>query len=240
MLNTFEDLILAVQDDMNLDDNAPMYPLSRVKRAINRAYAKSATLFKWAGTEHAMMSTTQANQEYYDYPQYFWDDSIFMLQVNGILYGESPDGSPTKYDDYLRWRADTSNTNSTTKKWATQKRRFFIHPVPTTAGVSICVWGHKTPDALSANGDTTIFSYSMPQCNEAINLEAQAILRGQGEEEERSVFRSTEAKQILVVEWNKIKSEQSKYEKIQPFLDVPDMFKGKNNSSITIGNFDID
>jgi hypothetical protein len=81
-------------------------------------------------------------------------------------------------------------------------------------------------DQLVEDGEVTIFSYSMPECNEAIVLEAVAILKAKGEEEKMAEFRSTEAKGILAMAWSKIKQEAAKYEKTTPFLDVPDFFPG--------------
>lgn len=236
--DTFQELIVRVQDDLNINDESPLYPLARVKRAINRAKYKAEGLFRWAGTEHAKTTTTQTNQEYYDYPQDFRDDSIWRIEIDGVQYGEDPDGSPLAYADYLAWRADTNNANSTDKKWANQKRRLFIFPVPTNSTSTISAWGQRIQDALVEDGDTTIFSYSMPAGNEAIILEAEAILKNQGEEEEKGAFRSTEAKQILIVEWGKIRQENAKYAKNQPAFDVPDYFRGRNTRGNNIGNFD--
>jgi hypothetical protein len=238
MLETFQELYEAVQDDLNILDADPLFPLAKVKRAVNRAYAKTSALFRWSGTEHAKKTSTQANQDYYDYPQDFRDNSIFRIEIDGDQYGEAPDGSPMRFEDYLTWKSESINDNSTDKKWANQKRRFFITPTPTSAGSNnLHVWGQRVPDALSADGDTTIFSYSMPEGNEAIVLEASAILKSQGEEEKAGDFRSVEAKQILIVAWNKIRQEQGKYQKTEPFLEVSDMF-GEGTSKQKTGNFD--
>lgn len=237
MLNTFEDMYQAVQTGMNIEDETPLYPLSVVKSAVNRAYVKASGLFRWAGTEDAKYTSTQANQEYYDYPTDFRDKSVFRVEVDNVQYGEDPDGSPMNFQDYLNWRADTDNANSTDKKWSDQKRRIFVYPVPTTASSTITIWGQSVPDALTSASDTTIFSYSMPECNEAIVMEAEAILKAQGEEEGAGEFRSREAKQILVVAWGKTRQEQGKYQKVQPFLQVNDMF-GRGTTKQKTGNFD--
>lgn len=239
MLNTFQEIWQAVQSDINVLDEAPLFPLATVKKAVNRAYVKCAGLFRWSGTEDAKKTSTQANQEYYDYPTDWRDDSLWRIEVDDNQYGEDPDGSPLAFEDYLAWRADPDNANSTSKKWANQKRRFFIYPVPTSAGsYNISVWGQKVITAMVADADYTIFSYSMPECNEAIALEAVAILKAKGEEEKAGEFRSNEAKQILIVAWNKIKQEQAKYERVAPFFEVPDFF-GSNTQDVKnrIGNF---
>jgi len=236
-MDLFSDLITGVQDDLTVGNESSLFPLALVKRAINRAYRKSASLFRWPELEDAKKTSSVASQEYYDFPQTWQTDSIWRLEMDSDQWGEDPDGSPMSYEDYLQWRADDDNADSTDKKWSVQYRRYFIYPVPTTNGTNnIVVWGQRVPDALSSDGDATIFSYSMPECNEAIVLEAVAILKAKGENEKSSGFKSAEAKQILAVAWGKIRQNQAKYEKVQPFFEVDDMFGPSNVKQIT-GNF---
>jgi hypothetical protein len=238
-MDTLADIRTAVQSDLTIDSNSTLFPVTTIDLTINRAYRKVGGLFRWPGTEDAKKTSTQVGLEYYDYPQNWRDDSIWRLEVDDEQYGEEPDGSPLGFEDYLTWRRDTSNASSTDKKWSNQKRRFFIYPVPTTAGeYNISVWGQKVVDALSEDDDYTIFSYSMPEVNEAIVLETVAILKSKGEEEEAGGFRSAEAKQIILTSWSKIRQEQSKYEKNLPFFDVPDFF-GSGNSKDMRGRFDL-
>jgi hypothetical protein len=238
-MDTFLEMIQAVQSDLTVGDESVLFPLATVKLAINRAYSKSGGLFRWPDLEDAKKTSTQANQEYYDFPSTWRPDSIWRLEVDNTQWGEDPDGSPMSYDDYMVWRADTSNASSTEKKWAVQHTRYFIFPVPTTAGsYNISVWGYKNVETLTDDTDETIFSYSLPECNEAVVLEAVAILKGKGEEDKSGQFRSAEAKAILAMAWTKIKQEQAKYEKDQPFFYVTDMFSGKNSGAQNTGNFD--
>src|SRR3990167_3495978 len=224
-MDSFLQLIQATQSDLNIDDNSTLFPLTTVKLALNRSYRKAGGLFLWPETEDARKTSTQVSQEYYDYPDNWVPDSMYRLEVDDVQYGEGDDGSPLVFSDYLSWRADTDNANSTKKKWSSQWRRYFIYPVPTTLGSNnISIWGHKVVAELSANSDITIFSYSMPHCNDAIVQEAVAILKAKAEKESSSQFRSLEAKTILTIAWDKIKKSQSKYEKNLPFLDVPDYF----------------
>lgn len=236
-MDLFSELVQAVQDDLTVGSESTLFPLALIKRAINRAYRKAAGLFRWPELEDAKKTSTVSGQEYYDFPQNWQADSIKRLEVDDNQYGETPDGSPMNYDDYLTWRRDDDNANSTDKKWSVQWRRFFIYPVPTTNGNNnITVWGQRVVDALASDGDVTIFSYALPEGNEAIVLEAVAILKSKGEQEKSGEFRSAEAKQILATAWGKIKQNQAKYEKTQPFFDVPDMF-GKTSVKQITGNF---
>jgi len=238
-MDLFSELVSAVQSDLTVGSESTLFPVTTIKLAINRAYRKAAGLFRWVETEDSKKTSSIASQEYYDYPDDWRSDSIWRLELDGDQYGEDPDGSPMAYDDYLQWRADDDNDNSTDKKWSARGRRYFIYPVPTTNGTNnITVWGQLVPDALSNDSDITIFSYSMPEGNEAVVLEAVAILKAKSGNEKSNEFKSAEAKQILAVAWGKSRQNQSKYEKVQPFFDVPDFFSStKETIKNTIGNF---
>src|SRR3990167_6002345 len=234
-MDLLSDIRQAIQDDLTVGNESNLFHTALIDRAINRSYRKAGGLFRWPKLEDYKKTSTQTNQEYYDYPSTWRPDSIFRLEVDDDQYGEDPDGSPLAFEDYLTWRADEDNDNSTDKKWANQHTRYFIYPVPTSVGTNnITVWGMKNVSSLTSDSDTTIFSYNMPECNEAVELEALAILKGKGEDDKGSQFKSLEAKQILTVAFNKIKAEQFKYERNQPFFEVTDMFR-KTRSRI--GNF---
>ena len=241
-MDTFLNILQAVQDDINVGDESTLYSPALIKRAINRAYRKVAALFPWPELMDAKKTSTQVSQEYYDYPQNWRSNSIWKLTIldsNGKddRYGEDPDGSPLSFDDYLNWKED--NPDATDKKWANQWRRFFIWPVPTVAGTNnIHVWGIKVVTALSADADTTVFSYSTPELNESIELEAVAILKSKTDDDKSAQFKSIEAKQIASVAWAKITKENAKYEHNRPFFDVPDLFGGSNSKDMR-GRFDI-
>ena len=237
-MDTLSDFRQAIQDDLTVNDGSTLFSPTIINRAINRAYIKAATLYRWPQFEDAKKTSTQASLETYDYPSTWRPDSIWRLEVDDEQYGEDPDGSPLAFEDYLTWRRDDANANSTDKKWANQKTRYFIYPVPTTTGTNnISVWGIKNVTALADDTDTTAFSYNMPECNEAIVLEALAILKGKGDDDKGGQFKSLEAKQILTTAFNKLKQEQTKYERNQPMLHVQDMFANLRNPTRRIGNF---
>ena len=225
----------AVQADLTVDASSSLYSPTLIDSTINRSYRKTAALFPWPEFQDALETTTENSNAYYDYPQNWRSNSIWKLRIDSQRYGEDPDGSPLSFDDYLNWKED--NPNSTDKKWANQERRYFITPTPAD-GLTLCVWGVKVVESLTDDGDTTKFSYSMPEGNEAIVLETVAILKSKGEEEKAGEFRSSEAKQILVGAWARIAKEQSKYEKNMPFFEVPNFFGGGNSRDMR-GRFDI-
>ncbi len=230
-MDLFSELRTTVQSDLNVGDESTLFSTTAVNLAINRAYRKAGALFPWPSLHDAQKTTTQANQDYYDYPSTWRSNSVWKLEVDGDQYGEEPDGSPLSFDDYLVWKDD--NPNDTTKKWANQWRRYFINPTPSVGALVICIWGIMTTETLVADGAVTIFSYSMPEGNEAIALEAVAILKSKGEQENSAQFRSNEAKQILAVAWGKIRTENAKYEKNQPFFDVPNYYGQTSNKDMT-------
>src|SRR3990167_7812334 len=235
-MDTLAQLRAAIQDDLTIGDESTLYSPNLIDRAINRAYRKVGGLFPWPELQDALKTSTQINQEYYDYPVTWRSNSVWKLTIDDVRYGEEPDGSPLSFDDYLNWKEDYPD--STDKKWANQWRRFFVWPVPTAAGTNnIHVWGVKVVETLSDDSDTTVFSYSTPEANEAIELEAVAILKSKGDDDKSAQFKSIEAKQILVVSWNKIAKEMAKYEKIAPMLDVPNFF-GNSSTKDLRGRFD--
>lgn len=236
-MDTLLELRTAVQSDLTVGDESTLYSPTAINLNINRAKRKAEALFPWPELFDAKETTTEASIERYDYPTNWRSNSVWKLKVDGDRYGEDPDGSPLTFSDYLNWKED--NENSTDKKWANYGRQYFIYPTPTVADLQICIWGIKaSSDTLSADADTTPFSYSTPDVNEAIVLEAEAILKSKGENDKGAEFKSIEAKQILSSAWARIVRENAKYEKNMPFFDVPDFF-GRGNSKDLRGRFDL-
>lgn len=236
-MDTLANIRTAVQSDLTVGDESALYSPTTIDLAINRAYRKAGALFPWPELMDAKKTGTVIDQNYYDYPQGWRSRTIWKVVIDDDRYGEDPDGSPLSFDDYLNWKEDYPN--GTDKKWANQERRFFVTPTPSTTGSNnLCIWGIKVTTTLTADGDVTIFSYSMPEGNEAVALEAVAILKSKGENEKGGEFRSTEAKMLLAVAWGKIKNENAKYEKNQPFFNVPNYF-GADNSADMRGLFNI-
>ncbi len=230
-MNLFSELQTAVQYDLNVGSESTLYTPTIIKLAINRAYTKASALFRWPETEDAQKTSSQSNIEYYDYPQDFRPDSIWKLTVDGVDYGD-----PLSFKDYM-YEVENDLPSGLEKKWTSQWRRYFIYPTPATAtSNNIVVWGQRNVDTLVNDADITIWSYSMPECNEAIVLEAAGILKSKGEEEQAGMFRSQEAKQILAVAWGKVRQDKAKYHKTQSMFTTVD-FYGRSNSSSNIGRF---
>ena len=229
-MDTLAEMRIAVQSDLNVDATSALFSPTIIDRVLNRAYRKAGSLFPWPELMDAKKTISENLNAYYDYPATWRSNSIWKLVVNDVKYGEVPDGSPLVFSDYLNWKEDYST--STDKKWANQERRYFLSPVPAN-GVEICIWGQMVTTAMTVDGSVTIFSYHMNECNEALILEAVAILKSKGDKEDSSQFRSDEAKQILAVAWGKIRKEKAKYEKRQPFFNVPNFFGQTSNNNLT-------
>lgn len=238
-MNTLLEIRRAVQTDLTVGDESSLYSPTTIDAKINSAYIKVAGLFNWPELVDPKQTSTESGYEYYDFPDNWRTDSMWRLEIGGEQWGELPDGSPMDYNDYLQWRADTHNANSTDKKWAVNGRKFFVFPVPTTTGdFNMSMWGQKNIETLSLDGDTTIFSSSMPEGNEAIRLEAVAILKAKGDEEQKGQFRSIEAMAMLTNAWNRNKSNRAVYEKTNAMFSVPDLFgNGVQSSRDRIGSF---
>ena len=188
-MDTLADIRQAVKDDKTVGNESVLYTPTLIDRAINRAYRKAGGLFPWPELMDSKKTVTQANVNYYDYPSTWRSNSVWKLTITDSAgteerYGESPDGSPLSFDDFLVWKEDYPD--STDKKWANQWRRYFVTPTPTVlgnidAGTNvISIWGLMNVTALTSDSSVTIFSYQAPECNEAIVLEAVAILKSKG------------------------------------------------------------
>lgn len=236
-MNYLSDLDAALRSDLNIPINSSQFPASTRYSALNRSYIKCGKLFKWPPLQDALLTTTQKNIDYYDAPDIWTPMCIWRLEVDDEQYGEVPDGSPMDFNDFQEWKAD--HVGSDEKKWSIFWPYYFIYPTPTVADKVISVWGQKNVVEMVQEEDTTIFSFSMPEGNEAIVLEASQILQRKGENIKTGEMLSIEAKQILIVAFNKIRQEMGKIEKVQPLLNVPDFF-GRGNSKKTIGKFDYD
>jgi len=226
-MDLLSELRQAVQDDLTVGEESSLYPPALIDRFINRAYRKIGAMYKWTETKDAKKTNAIAGDENYDYPTNWRPESIWRIEIDGIDHG-----TPLTFDDYQFEKAN-SYPSGYTKMWANYGKQFFIYPTPTVTGdKNISIFGYKFVDALTSDSDITIFSYSIPNVNEAIVLEACAMLKNKGniDQPQRSgvvvgsTLLSQEAKGIVVTEWSKIIQEKAKYARTTPMFDVPDMF----------------
>lgn len=239
-MDLFSEMIQAVQDDLTVGNETSLVTLAIVKRALNRARRKVEGLFRWPALQDAKNFSIESGTYYYDAPITWRPYSIWRLEIDSVQWGEEPDGSPIKFEDFTQFKADPDFSGSDQKRWAIQWLRVFLTPTPSATGSNnATIWGMKNGAALVADGDTTIFSYNMPEVNEAIVLEACKILRAKGEQQQTGEILSAEAKQIVILAWKRIKEDSAKQDKVQPLFKVPDLFPNRRGGrkDTNIGRF---
>lgn len=239
-MDTLLEFRTAVQSDLSIGSESSFFDSTNIDLAINRAYIKIGSMFKWVETRDAQKTSAKANKNYYNYPTNWRPYSIWKITVDDVDMGE-----PIAYEDFL-YEQENNYPSGLTKLWANYAKRFFLDPTPTADGnYNIKIWGYKFVDALELDGDITIFSYSMPEVNEAIVMEAVEILKDKSElnkSKRDSVvvpdLLSSKARSIVVSSWSKISQENSKIKKTQPQWSVPDFFGNTTyNVRNNIGNF---
>ena len=243
-MDNLGDMRTAVQSDLTVGDESSLITPSTIDLAINRAYRKIGAMFKWEETKDALKTSALLGHEYYNYPQNWRPMSIFKLTVDGQDFGE-----PLLFKDY-QYEKENSMPSGFERMWTNYGKRYLIYPIATANGnKNIAIFGYKFVDLLSLDGDITIFSYSMPEINEAIVLEAGAILKNKTEIQQAqragivvgSDMLSQEAKSIVITTWTKISQENSRLQRTTPAWNVPDFF-GSGVGSLEdprkkIGNF---
>ena len=232
----------AVQSDFTVGNESSLITPTAIDLAINRAYRKIGAMFKWTETKDALKTVTRANKEWYDYPQNWRPETIWKLVINSQDFGE-----PLTFKDYQHEK-ENSNPSGLQRMWANWGKKYFVDPAPTEANLEIDIFGYKFVDKLTVDGDITIFSYSIPNINEAIVIEAGEILKNKADiagsykkTDSGSILLSGRAMNMVMAEWAKVSQENSKNQNTTPRWDVPDFFaRGVNNENAIrnkIGNF---
>jgi hypothetical protein len=216
-MDLFSDMVQGVQDDLTLGAESSFISPEIIKRAINRAKRKVEGLFRWPETEDAKTLTLTGDADYLDFPQLWRPDSAWKLKVNDQDYGK-----PLTFKSFQS-EQDNDWPSGREVAWTKQWKRYFAYPAFLTGDV-VTLWGLTNLEDLVEDEDTTIFSYSMPEVNEAIVLEAAKILKSKEEEQNSGEMLSAEAKGIVVVAWSRIKQDSTTEEELAPMLDVPDFF----------------
>ena len=154
-LNIDYDTVMAGSDNLFSMDDLNDY--------INLAALEVWDYARWIFTEKAYTVTggTVASQEYYDYPDDFQSDSIFLLRVEDEN-GDIKTYKKIRYTDYMQYRENYDEGEE--KLWADHNRSYFINPNAwdNIAGRDIEVWGRivmttmtdsTTPMPFSPNTD---------------------------------------------------------------------------------------
>jgi hypothetical protein len=239
-------MLAALQSDLTVTADSSLFDPATGKLAIARAYRKIGGMFKWPDTMDSKKTSTIATHEYYDYPTNWRTNSVWKLMVDGVDYGD-----PLAFKDYNSEK-ENNFPSGLTLLWANYGRQYFVTnnalPPQTNGDNNIFIWGQKVVDPLVNDSDTTIFSFHLPEVNEAIILEASAILKQKGEIMQvlrrlyisGSELLSYQSTSIVNSAWQKISQEMAKQEKTIPMFQVPDFFpssKNRNQIKWSIGNF---
>ena len=203
-----------------------------VQAGVNKAWD-----FKpWAFTE-GDWKTTSTSDGYNDYPSDCEDESIDTLYINGYEYRK------LNFPDYEKFLADTPT--ATDRVWSEHKRFYFYNVNADAVGSEIWFRGKKRAPTLSSSSDLLPFSPTTDNQETSGNraivglafseaLSSEKIKNySQGGAEEEKAFAS------LAALWVPIGARRSaEQSKDRPMFDVPDFFRGRNNSRTTnTGNF---
>lgn len=211
-------------------DNSTLFPASRITQLIQRAYVWATQLFIWQDLVKGKYTTTQANINYYDYPESFRTSTIIRLEVDGESYDR------VNFEDFLAYKEN--NPTGEDKIFANYGRQVFISPTPTSAGLNLSVWGAYNVKAsdLSSSSSQTIFSENKEEGNEAIVKKAYSVAI-KGDNNNLAISEEKDALGILArLHQEEQASTQRDKRKDHPKFDVHDMFRGSNTANLT-GHF---
>lgn len=203
---TFQDFYTAIYDDLSVTTSDVFYTLVYVKRKINQRMKFVAGYFNWPQTEDAVNRDSEANQEWYNYPENMKQDTIRKLMFNGEFYDK------VAYPDYLKYQQDYG-AGATDKIFTDFQNKYFINPKPTadiSAGISL--WGQVIPADMVNTTDQTPF-YNDPDIEQIILELAQAdcYKKGRGSMYPRGVEMERDALQKLEVIRKKVVLRQASY-----------------------------
>lgn len=154
-LNTSWDNIRAGTNDLyNWDD---------IDSWVNLAIQEVWDYHRWIFSEKAYTTSTVASQEYYDYPDDFISDSIYLLRITDsqALYETY---KKIRFQDYIKYREDTPTGENAL--WADHNRQYFVNPERwnNTAGRTIEIHGRMRCDNLTSS--TGLLPFSTDSDNE--------------------------------------------------------------------------
>jgi len=141
-----------------------------VRDWLNMAGLQAWDYARWPFAEK-VYTTASTGAEYYDYPDDFYENSIYILRATDAD-GNYQIYEPTRYPDYLKYRSDY--TAGTDKIWATHRRFYFVNPYACPTGRTIEITGRQRYTVLSE--DSSLMAFSPDSDNEE-NSGNQAIVK---------------------------------------------------------------
>jgi len=208
------------------------FTTTRIENAIDDAYLAVVSTKPWGDIQKGFVTSTIANQNYYDYPHNCQSESIFKISVDGVsLYQK------WNFEDFLR-EAETNPTSSD-KRFSEYGRQLFIYPTPTLNGAgNLIMWGIIQATALTADADLTMFTDWSDVLNEAVLQYAYSDLI-QSIDANKSQSAKARGDVIINSEWTKIANRMQRKLKNRVQFIVPDYFYTTSaTTNRNIGGFD--
>lgn len=204
-----------------------------IQSGVNKAWDYKPWTFK----EKAYKATS-IDDDYYDYPIDFEDESITRLTVAGEEYEKKI------FADYQRYL--NSNPTATDKLWSEHLRFYFINSNAYTVGDEIVIEGTLRAPVLSSGSDLLPFTYGSDNYENSGNRAVIQLAYGEALSSEKKknpaqgLIEEKKGYAILDTIWAPMASRKAaEQSKDRPFFDVPDYFArgGRGNSRNIIGNF---
>lgn len=221
----------AVYDELGVTSSDTFFVLALVKRYLNRARKRVESAHNWPQLDCADTRSSEADQEYYNYPENWKLFSIDKLKFSGEDYKK------TDYKDYLKHQESGLDPNF--KMFATYKNQYFISPVPSSVvEQGIEIWGQEYGPDLSGDSDVTLF-VDEPEIEEIIVNLALAMCHKKARGSRYAVGQALEKECLVRLEviHKKTRKRQSNYtNKNRQMFSKVNLFPGTNSAP---GNFSI-
>jgi len=224
-MRTRLDIKTKLQPKLYAVGTSSYFTATRIESQINDSYLTVAAARQWPDIKRGFVTSTIANQDYYDYPSNCQSESVFKISVDG-------DSSYAKWDfeDFMKYIED--NPTATNKMFAEYGRQLFIFPTPLTNGTgNLILWGIIQAAALTDDGDVTMFTDWSDVLNEAIEQDAYSNLI-QNLDANKSLAALTNSEKIINKEYKKIADRLQRKLKNEPQFDVPDFYGSSSNTNI--------
>lgn len=231
-----------LRTNLSLVDTSTFLTDSDLNTMINEAYIWVQDQKPWVSLEKARKTTTSEDEDnpgsinyYYDYPSEFKDNSVFRLLVGTKKYKK------IDFEDFLDYKEANPNLTyaSATKeqrRFAEYARQYFFHPVPTTEGIEIVVWGLIQAAVLSEDTSKTIWSDAEESVNEAVYLKAYSYGLDKMGKKTDADKQEEKAKVAIDTSWERMIGRRQRDQRMDHpfFAPVPDFF---GQGQAAIGNF---
>jgi hypothetical protein len=204
-----------------------------IQAGTNKAWDYKPWTFK-----EGDLKTTSVDDEYYDYPDNFEDESISRLTVAGKEYEKK------LFADYQKYFQN--NPTATDRFWSEHLRFYFINQNAYTVGDEIVLLGTLRAPALSSDNDLLPFSYASDNKENSGNRAiiqlayAEALSSDKKKNPSQGALEEKRGYGMLDVIWAPMAARKAaEQSQDRPFFDVPDYFAngGRGNSKNIIGNF---